>query len=299
MNILITGASGLIGTALGRFLSAAGHRVAPLVRANNPGAGGQATWDLAHREVDLSRAGPLDAAIHLAGESIAQRWTAAARARIRNSRVDGTRLLSETLAALPQPPRVLVSASAVGFYGDRGEEMLDEGSAPGKGFLADTCQAWEAATAAAQARGIRVVHLRLGIVLSRSGGALARMAPIFRLGLGGRMGHGRQYWSWIALDDLLRLAARVLEDDSLRGPINAVSPEAVTNAQFTRALAEALGRPAFLAMPAVAVRGLFGQMGVEALLASARVRPACLQRAGFQFQSPELKPALAELLAGR
>lgn len=291
MNILVTGASGFVGKAVVSHLTEKGQRVVPLRRAAGVNEAGP-TWNPLTGQVRLEPAGPLDAVIHLAGENIAQRWTAAAKSRIRSSRVDATRLLSEALARLPQPPRVLVCASATGFYGDRGDELLDENSAPGSGFLPEVCQAWEAAAEPARQRGIRVVHLRLGIVLARHGGALAKMLPVFRLGLGGRLGTGRQHWSWIALEDLLRVVERALEDDGLKGAVNAVSPEAATNARLTEALARVLGRPAFLSVPVFAVKVLFGAMGCEALLASARVRPARLLNSGFAFDFPELQAAL-------
>jgi hypothetical protein len=205
-------------------------------------------------------------------------------------------LLCEALARLPQPPRVLVCASATGFYGDRGDEVLEERSGPGTGFLPEVCQAWEAAAEPARQRGIRVVHLRLGIVLALHGGALSKLLPVFRLGLGGRLGTGRQFWSWIELGDLLRVVELVLRDDRLSGPVNAVSPGAVTNADFTKALARALHRPAFVPVPTVAVKCLFGEMGQEALLASARVRPARLLESGHAFHFSELEAALKYLL---
>jgi hypothetical protein len=294
MNILVTGASGFVGSALIARLTSGGHRVLPLRRAANGGKAGP-TWNPRAGQIHLEPAGELDAVIHLAGENIAQRWTRAARARIRASRVDATRLLCEALASLPQPPRVLVCASATGFYGDRGDEVLDERSAAGTGFLPEICQAWEAAADAARQRGIRVAHLRLGLVLARHGGALARMLPAFRLGLGGRLGAGRQYWSWIAMEDLLRVVDRALQDDRLSGPVNAVSPAAITNAEFTRALAQALRRPAFLPVPAFAVRLLFGEMGREALLASTRARPARLAEHDFEFRFPKLDEAFTHL----
>lgn len=295
MNILVTGATGLIGAALVPRLSASGHRVLPLRRsAANNDAG--PTWDPKAGRIDLASAFPLDAVIHLAGENIAQRWTPAAQARIRSSRVDATRLLSDALARAPQPPRVLVCASATGYYGDRGEETLDERSGPGTGFLAEICQAWEAAASPAQERGIRVVHLRFGIVLARQGGALGRILPAFRFGLGGRLGSGQQYWSWIVLEDLLRVVERALEDDHLQGAVNAVAPEAATNAVFTAALARVLRRPALLPVPAFAVIAVFGQMGREALLASARVRPSGLLAAGFSFRCPDIEAAFGHLL---
>lgn len=287
MNILVTGARGFIGSALVSRLANGGHRVMPLLRATGGSEAGP-TWNPPAGQVRLEPAGPLDAVVHLAGENIGQRWTPTAKARIRASRVDATRLLCEALARLPQPPRVLICASATGFYGDRGGEMLDEMSAPGTGFLPEVCQAWEAAADVARQRGIRVVHLRLGIVLARHGGALAKMLPAFRFGLGGWLGAGRQYWSWIALEDLLRVVELALQDDRLSGVVNAVSPEPVTNADFTRALARALRRPAVLPMPAFAVQWLFGEMGRDALLASARVRPVRLLKSGFEFRFPQL-----------
>ena len=287
MNILVTGARGFIGSALVSRLANGGHRVMPLLRATGGSEAGP-TWNPPAGQVRLEPADPLDAVVHLAGENIAQRWTPTAKARIRASRVDATRLLCEALARLPQPPRVLICASATGFYGDRGGEMLDEMSAPGTGFLPEVCQAWEAAADVARQRGIRVVHLRLGIVLARHGGALAKMLPAFRFGLGGWLGAGRQYWSWIALEDLLRVVELALQDDRLSGVVNAVSPEPVTNADFTRALARALRRPAVLPMPAFAVQWLFGEMGRDALLASARVRPVRLLKSAFEFRFPQL-----------
>ena len=295
MNILVTGASGFIGRAVVSRLAKSGHRVLPLRRAADDGQAGP-TWNPAAGQIRLQPAGPLDAVVHLAGENIAQRWTAAAKARIRASRRDATRLLCEALARLPQPPKVLVCASATGYYGDRGDATLDESSSAGNGFLPEVCQAWEAAAEPARQSGIRVVHLRLGIVLARHGGALAKMLPAFQLGLGGRLGTGRQFWSWIALEDLLRVVERALADDALSGAVNAVSPDASTNARFTAALARALSRPAFLPVPVFAVKLLFGAMGREALLASARVQPARLLARGFVFNFPELGAALNHTL---
>ena len=296
MNILVTGAGGLIGTALVSRLKEGGHGVVPLRRtaaSSDPGP----TWNPETGQVHLDPACPYDAVVHLAGENIAQRWTAGAKARIRASRVEATRLLSEALACAPQPPRALVCASATGFYGDRGAEVLDEDSHPGTGFLAELCQAWEAATTPARQRGIRVVHLRLGIVLARQGGALAKMLPLFRLGLGGRLGSGRQYWSWITLKDVVRVVDLALLDGSLSGAVNTVVPEAATNTCFTAALSRALHRPALLPVPALLVRAALGEMGREALLASGRVRPARLLEAGFSFRFPDLDAAFSHLLA--
>jgi uncharacterized protein len=295
MNILVTGATGLIGGALVPRLTAGGHRVMPLRRGVGDDDRGP-TWDPENGRVNIPLSVPLDAVVHLAGENIAQRWTTAAKARIRASRVGATRLLCEALAGLSSPPRVLVCASATGVYGDRGEEVLDEQSGAGTGFLAELCQAWEATADPARQRGIRVVHLRLGIVLAAHGGALAKMLPAFRLGLGGRLGSGRQYWSWITLEDLLGVVEWALQNDQVSGALNTVSPEATTNAAFTAALARVLRRPAFLPIPAFIVRALFGEMGREALLASARVRPARLLDAGFPFRVSKLEAALSQLL---
>ena len=261
MNILVTGASGFIGSALvSRLAEERPSRCAAAPRSRRAAMPGQ----LGIREagqIHLESAWPLDAVVHLAGENIAQRWTPAAKARIRASRVDATRLLCEALARLPQPPRVLVCASATGFYGDRGDEFLDEQSDPGTGFLAEVCQAWEAAADPARQRGIRVVHLRLGIVLARHGGALAKMLPVFRLGLGGRLGSGAAI---LELDRAGGFAARGgtgVRTTGLSGAVNAVSPEAATNADFTGALARALRRPAFLPVPALSREVAFGRNG--------------------------------------
>jgi uncharacterized protein (TIGR01777 family) len=283
MNVLISGASGLVGSALVHFLKKNDHRVVTLVRGAGGLQDGMAGWNPETGEIDLTRAGRLDAAVHLAGETIAQRWSKETKRRIRDSRVKGTRLLCESLAGLPQLPEVLLSASASGFYGDRGEEWLEETSDPGRGFLAEVAQAWESATAPATARGIRVVNLRLGIVLAKSGGALKKMLPAFRLGLGGRLADGRAYWSWIALDDVLGAIGHALTNEALSGPVNVVSPNPVTNAEFTRTLGHVLHRPTFFTVPRFAVELLFGQMGREALLASFRVRPTGWWPAGFNF----------------
>lgn len=297
MNIIITGASGLVGSALVRCLEARGDRVQTLRRGAFGSEGAVPSWNPELGQIDLAPAGRLDAVVHLAGETIAQRWTAESKARIRRSRVNATRLLCEELGSVNPRPRVLVSASAVGFYGNQGDEVCDEDSRDGEGFLAETCKEWEAATEAALAAGIRVVQLRIGVVLAREGGALARMLPVFRLGLGGRLGSGRQYMSWIALPDLVRVIAFALDSSDLSGPVNAVAPGAVTNRELTRLLARSLARPAVLPVSVLAVKALLGEMGSETLLGSTRVVPTRLVRAGFAFHHSELGSALEAMLS--
>jgi uncharacterized protein (TIGR01777 family) len=295
-RILITGASGLIGSALVSAMETRGQCIIKLARSPAADTPGTATWDPSAGQIDLGHVGNLDAVVHLAGEPIAKRWTPEVKRRIRESRVEGTRLLSTALARLPVPPKVLISASATGWYGDRGEEWLDETSDPGRGFLAETCREWETATGAARDAGVRVTQLRVGLVLSPKGGALAKMLQVFRLGLGGRLGNGRTYWSWIALDDLLDVIQHALSNDSLHGPVNAVSPNPVTNAEFTKTLGRVSHRPALLPIPRFAVELLFGEMGREAMLASFRVKPVKLVETGFRFRFPELDAALRHLL---
>lgn len=290
MRILVTGASGLVGSALCPSLEAAGHTVIRLSRS------GPVSWDPAARRIDPAALEGVEAVVHLAGESVAGRWSAAKKERIRSSRVEGTTFLAEALASLPAPPKVLASASAIGFYGSRGDEQLTEASGPGTGFLADVAQEWEASTRAASEAGIRVVHVRTGIVLSRQGGALAAMLPAFRAGAAGPIGGGRQWWSWVGLPDLVAIYERALADEKLRGPLNAVAPEPATNAAFTKALGRVLRRPAFLPLPGAAVKLLMGEMGEEMLLASTRVLPRALADAGFAFRHGALDAALrAEL----
>lgn len=296
MRILVTGSHGMIGSALVARARGDRHEVVRLVRPGRGAAPGGIPWDIARGQVDPAGLEGFDAVVHLAGENIAGRWTAAKKASIRDSRIRGTSLLSDSIRGLARPPRVLVCASAVGFYGSRGDELLDESAAAGRGFLAEVCRDWEAAAAPARARGIRVVHLRFGIVLSPAGGALAKMLLPFRLGLGGRVGSGLQYMSWISLDDAVGILLAAVESDRLTGPVNAVAPEPVTNREFTRILGKVLNRPTLLPMPAFAVRLLFGEMGESLLLGSVRVRPGRLEAAGHPFQYPELAPALRHLL---
>ena len=296
-RIAVTGASGFVGSALVPALRAAGHEVVPLVRGGTA-AGPAAAWDPATAAVDARALGDVGAVVHLAGENIAAgRWTAARKRAIADSRGPVTERLCRTLAALPVPPRVLVSASATGIYGDRGDELLDEASAPGTGFLADVAAAWERATQPAADAGIRVVNLRLGMVLARDGGALRRMLPPFRLGLGGPLGPGTQWLPWITRHDLVRAIEFVLGEPSLHGPVLACSPQPVTNATFTRELGRALHRPAVLRVPRFALRLLFGEMADALLLASQRAAPVALPRAGFAFDHPDLATALRAVLA--
>jgi uncharacterized protein len=297
MIVAITGSSGLVGTALTDALEANGQLVKRLVRRPVRDQENEIRWDPEENSIDAAALDGVDAVVHLAGESLAaHRWTAAFKQRIRDSRLRGTQLLSETLARLTTKPTVFISASAVGFYGDRGDEPLDESAGPGSGFLADVCRDWEAATGAARDVGIRVVNLRLGVVLSPKGGALAQMLTPFKLGAGGVIGNGRQYLSWIAIDDLVAAIRFALRNDLLAGPVNAVAPSPVTNREFTTALGRVLGRPTVMSMPAFAARLAFGEMADEMLLSGARVEPRKLTAAGFTFQYPELEPALRSLL---
>ncbi len=297
MKVLISGASGLVGGALVPHWTAAGHTVLRLVRGKTPGEG-EIGWDPREGKLEPSDLEGVDAVVHLAGENIASgRWTAARKREIRDSRVRGTRLVAEALAKCERAPRVLVAASAIGFYGNRGEEELTEDSESGEGFLAEVCREWEEASGAAREHGIRVVNARIGVVMSKKGGALKKMLMPFRLGLGGRIGSGRQSMSWISLDDLVLVLDRVLNDDSLSGPVNAVSPNPVSNAEFTRTLGRALGRPTIFPMPAFAARLAFGEMGDELLLSSQRVVPRKLLDAGFEFRYPALEDALRHVLA--
>ncbi|MFT4543168.1 MAG: hypothetical protein ACI835_005637 [Planctomycetota bacterium] len=293
-TILVSGSSGLVGRALRRGLAARNRPSTRLVRSQN--AGSDVTWDPSRGLID-GDAIDSDAVVHLAGESIAEgRWSKRKMLAIRSSRVLGTRLLAETLAALPKPPSVLVSASAIGFYGDSGDEVLRESSRTGTGFLAEVCDEWERATEPAKAAGIRVVNLRLGIVLAREGGALKKMLLPFKLGAGGRIGSGQQFMSWIHIDDLVSVICRAIDDENLSGPVNAVAPSPVRNREFTRALAKQLRRPAIAPMPALVARILFGRMANELLLASAQVQPAALLTQGFEFEYPKLESALEALL---
>jgi uncharacterized protein (TIGR01777 family) len=298
MRIAISGASGLVGKKLCAALAASGHTVLRLVRV--PALGERADeipWEPARGQLDAGRLAGLDGFVHLSGESVAGgRWSAARKRAIGESRLVSTRLVAETLARVASRP-ILVCASAVGFYGDRGSEWLDETSPPGRGFLAELCVQWERACEPARAAGLRAVNVRIGIVLDPDGGALPPMALQFRLGLGGRIASGRQYVSWITSDDLVAAIQHALASPALAGPLNAVAPAPVTNAELTRALASALHRPAFFTVPAAVLRLALGtEMADETLLGGARVRCAKLAASGFSFRDPELDPALRRLL---
>jgi uncharacterized protein (TIGR01777 family) len=316
MRVLVSGSSGLIGSALVPALESAGHAVVRLVR--HAPAGNEIRWDPT-KPPPLATTAPrlrsgqapggapeeggapealegFDAVVHLAGENIAGRWTAAKKARIRDSRVQGTSALAAGLTRTKVLPRVMVCASAIGIYGDRGDEVLREDSAPGSDFLADVCKQWEASTEPAAKAGIRIVLLRFGVVLSPRGGALARMLPPFRMGAGGRIGSGRQWMSWITLEDLVAIIEHALRTESLRGPVNTVAPNPVTNAEFTGTLGTVLHRPTVFPLPAFMVRLMFGEMGDALLLSSQRVDCGKLLASGYRFRHAELKSALEALL---
>lgn len=295
MKLLISGASGFIGGALIRRLQAESHSIFKLVRRKKGLRKDEIFWDPASDKIDLEKLEGFDAVIHLAGENIVGRWTPEKKKKIHDSRVKGTELLSRSLARLSSPPSTLLCASAIGYYGNRGEEELDEKSGPGKGFLAETCQAWEAASKPAQDAGIRVIHYRIGMVLSSEGGALQKMLPLFKLGLGGKLGNGKQWVSWISLEDLIEGMRFVLQHPTLSGPVNAVSPQPVTNANFTEALGIALHRPTFATAPAFALKLAMGEMAEEALLASVKALPRKLMEAGFSFRHVRLSEALQGL----
>ncbi len=298
MHVVVTGASGLIGRALSAFLTTGGHTVTRLVR-REPSGPDEARWDPAAGTVDREALARADAVIHLAGEGIAERrWSDAQKRRIRDSRVDGTRTIAQALAALgDDAPRTLVCASAVGYYGDRGDAELDEASAPGEGFLADVVRDWEAAADPAREAGIRTAHVRIGIVQDPAGGALGKVLPLFRLGLGGRLGSGRQWWSWVSRDDVVGILHHALTTPEVEGPINATAPEPVTNAEWTRVLGRVLGRPTVLPVPALGPKVLLGgELAQELLFTSARVRPRRAEETGYVFRHPDLEGALRFLL---
>jgi uncharacterized protein (TIGR01777 family) len=296
MRVLVTGSHGLIGSNLVGTLEGDGHEVVRLVRGT-PGAG-EAHWDPSQGELDVGDLEKADAVVHLAGEGIAdKRWSSVQKRRILDSRLVSTTLLASRLADSGHRPSVLVSGSAVGYYGDGGDAVLDEDSPAGSGFLAEVCRQWEAATEPAANAGIRVVHIRTGIVLTPEGGALKKQLPLFKMGVGGKLGSGRQYQSWIALDDEVGAIVHALETDSLSGPVNLTSPHPVTNAEFTKTLGSVLGRPTVVAAPKFGLSAVLGhELVTEMLLAGQRVMPARLIATGYNFRYPELEPALRAML---
>ena len=297
MNILVSGATGLVGQALCAKLESEGHVVRRMVRNASPLSPDAVYWDPAKSILSPDDLDGLDAVIHLAGEPIAAgRWTAARKQRILDSRVEGTRLLCERLAACKTPPPTLIAASAMGYYGSRGDEVLTETSAAGTGFLAEVCKAWEGATAPAVAVGIRVVNLRIGLVLSGEGGALAKMLPPFKLGVGGSLGNGKQWVSWIHLEDLVGAIVHCLNNDAINGPVNGVAPNPVTNKSFTKSLGAVLGRPTVFPAPAPVLRLALGEMADEMLLASTRLKAEALEKSDYRFTHTDLELTLRDLL---
>ena len=296
ITVAVSGSSGLIGTALVTRLRQRGHAVRRLVRGDGPVAPGDVHWDPTRGQIDTGALDGVQAIVNLAGEPVARRWTAARRAAIRDSRVRGTALLAHTAAAMASRP-ALISGSAIGYYGDRGDELLDEGSTGGRDFLAEVCTEWERATEPAARAGARVVLLRTGIVMAREGGALAKLLPAFRMGVGGPLGSGRQWMSWIALEDELRAIELAMHSEAVHGPVNLVAPNPVTNAELATVVGRVLARPALLPVPRVALELLYGEMADVAILASQRVVPRALVNAGFAFTYPTLEQALRAILA--
>jgi uncharacterized protein (TIGR01777 family) len=297
MRILISGSHGLIGSALTARLKADGHTVIRLVRTKPIDTEGAVAWQPEEGWIDLGAAGAIDAVIHLAGANIASgRWNPARKKLIHNSRVKSTRLLAGAVAALAQPPGVFISASAVGYYGDGGDRQLSEEAPSGRGFLAEVCRGWEAACRPVTEAGVRTVMLRIGMVLAASGGALERMLTPFRLGLGGRLGSGRQFVSWISIDDVLGAVVHVLSERSLAGPVNLVAPEPVTNAVFARTLARQLGRPAVLPVPSLVLKIMYGEMAEALILSSVRAIPARLLQSDYRFRHGQLSQALQDII---
>ncbi len=296
MEIAISGASGFLGSKLVPYLMEAGHKVKRLVRKKQGISEHEIPWNPYKEFIERQALEGVDALIHLSGERIDGRWTKEKKQRIRDSRVLTTQFLCKTLLELQNPPATWICASAIGIYGNRGNAWLTEESPPGEGFLADVCKDWEAATLPATKKGIRVVNLRIGVVLSPDGGALAKMLLPFKMGLGGVIGSGDQYWSWIAMDDLLAIFLFTLTHETLQGPVNAVAPNPVTNREFTRLLGRVLHRPTLLPLPAFMARLILGEMGEVLLMSSARVKPEKLLESDFTFHFPELELALRHLL---
>jgi uncharacterized protein (TIGR01777 family) len=297
MKILVSGSHGLVGKALITSLTKDGHEVIRLVRHERAFGAPEIGWFPKEGRIDAEHLEGLDVVVHLAGESIASgRWTNEKKRAIRESRVKGTALLSETLARLSRPPSVFLSASAIGYYGNRGDELLTEASAPGKDFLSSVCVEWENASKSAAEKGIRTVNMRFGIILDAHDGALAKMLTPFRMGIGGRVGNGKQWMSWIAIDDVVGALKSVMEDQSASGPINFVAPNPVTNAEFTKTLARVLSKPAIFPIPEFGARLAFGEMADALLLSSQRVEPGVLKQRGYLFNWPTLEPALRKIV---
>ena len=297
MKILVSGSHGLVGKALMKSLTVDGHEVIRLVRHEPIFGAPEIWWDPSQGRIDAEHLEGLEVVVHLAGESIASgRWTDQKKRTIRESRVKGTSLLSESLARLSRPPSVFLCASAIGYYGDRADELLTEQSAPGNDFLANVCIEWEGATTAAVEKGIRTVQTRFGIILDDNGGALAKMLTPFRLGIGGRVGSGKQWMSWVALDDVVSALKFLMGETSTRGPVNFVSPNPVTNAEFTKTLGRVLSRPTLFPVPEFGARLAFGEMADALLLSSQRVEPVILKNKGFEFRWTTLEPALRSIL---
>ena len=297
-TVAITGASGMVGTALATVLRESGHTPFNITRKASGESGGNILWDPASGLKDPSRLETVDTVVHLAGENIAAgRWTPALKDRIRRSRIEGTRSLVKSIAASSHRPKTFVCASAIGFYGERGDTLLDENAVAGKGFLADVCREWEHEAEAAKDLGLRVVKVRIGVVLSPKGGALAKMLLPFKLGAGGIIGSGKQYWSWIGLHDLVRIIAFCIDHDSIQGAVNAVSPNPMTNYDFTKGVGRALHRPTLFPLPAFVAKLVLGEMANELLLSSTRVTPKKLKEQGFEFHYPELAACLEHELS--
>jgi uncharacterized protein len=294
MRVVVTGTSGLVGSALAKSLEADGHEVIRLVR-RAPENGNELRWD-PNGQPDPVLVEDADAVVHLAAETISGWWTEAKKSRILNSRVRGTETIASAIARAERKPKVFLSASGVGYYGSRKDEVLTEESSSGSGFLADLAKQWEAATKPAVRAGVRVVLLRISIVLAKNGGALPQLLPSFKMGLGGKVGNGKQYWPWISIDDVVRGIRFAIENESLSGPVNLCAPQQTTNREFTQALGRVMRRPTFFPLPSVAVTLMLGEMGQEALLTSERVEPSKLKQAGFQFKHPEIEQALRAIL---
>jgi uncharacterized protein (TIGR01777 family) len=296
MRVVVTGSSGLIGSALVRSLRADGHDVVKLVR-REPAAADERRWDPTTHTLDPALLDPADAVVHLAGAGIGdKRWSEDYKQEVLRSRIDGTTTIATAIAQCTSPPKVLLSSSAVGWYGDTGDEAVDESAPNGQGFLADLVRQWEAATAPAQAADVRVVHARTGVVLSADGGALGKVLPLFKLGLGGRLGSGRQWMSWISIADQITAMRFLLERSDLSGPVNVTAPEPVRNRDYTKALARALRRPALAVVPAAALRVALGEFADEGVLVSQRVVPARLEDAGFLFTYADIDSALRAIV---